>query len=307
MPLVRSFTNRDEQAWRSTGDRSTDPSPSGSLFLVRPAHDSTTVLYAWLARLFLGVSFFAFGFQEFRYSGYVPDLGLVPYGAHAHRFLGWIAGTILLLGAGSILTGRFPRYLMYVLGPAFLLGAVSRFFFHVPELFTSTPYRTVFFELIACCAGSWMIAALFSSQSDDPLAQKLGAAGYWLFAIATIIYGIGHFAATAFVASVIPRWIPSHVFFTYFTGAALIAAGLAIVARVWIRPAAALLGLMFFLWVVLLHAQRILHAVHDADEWNSGFVCLTMSGCALLVAALAGRLRRPSDVAKERPAAQQLN
>jgi len=307
MPLVRSFTNSDKQTWGPSGENTTNPSSSGPLFLVASAHDPTAAPFAWLGRLFLGVSFFAFGFQEFRYSGYVPDLGLVPYGAHPHRVLGWLAGAILLAGAAAVLTGKLPRYMMFVLGPAFLVGAVSRFFFHVPELFTSTPYRTVFFELITCCAGSWMLAGLLLSRSDDRLAQKLGAIGYWVFAIATIIYGIGHFAATAFVASVIPRWIPSPVFFTYFTGAALIAAGIAMLARVWLRPAAALLGLMFFLWVVLLHTPRILHAVHDADEWNSGFVCLAMSGCALLVAALAGRLRRPSGVAEEKPAARQLN
>ncbi len=294
-PVLRSVTNSDQQPWGQSGDASTDPTPSGPLFVVATAQDSNALLFARLGRLFLGISFFAYGFQEFRYSGYVPDLGLVPYNAHPHRVLGWLAGAVLLAGAAAIVAGRYQRFMMFVLGPAFLLGAVSRFFFHVPELFTSTPYRTVFFELISCCAGTWMLAGLIPAADphaeSSSLASRLSIIGFSLFAIATLIYGIGHFAATAFCASVIPNWIPDHVFFTYLTGAALIAAGLAMVARVWIRPAAALLGLMFFLWVVLLHAARILHAIHDADEWNSGFVCLTMSGCALLVAALAPRFR----------------
>lgn len=289
----QAFTNSDQQP-RGWERDNLNPSRSG-LFLLAPsaASDSTTALFASLGRLFLGVSFFAFGFQEFRYSGFVPDLGLVPYGAPAHRFLGWLAGLILLAGAASAsaFTGKFLRFVMFVLGPAFLFAAVARFFFHVPELLTSTPYRTVFFELISCCAGSWMMAGLMpsaNSAASPSSTRRLSLAGYWLFAIAAVVYGIGHFQASALVASVIPNWIPFHFFVTWLTGIALIAAGLAMAARIRTRPAAALLGLMFFLWVVLLHAPRIMHALHDADEWNSGFVCLTMSGCALLAAALAG-------------------
>lgn len=292
MPLP-SYTNTDEQS--SGRNRDTNLWHSGP-FLLTDTHDSTTAQFTSLGRLFLGVSFLVFGFQEFRYAGDVPDLGLVPYGAPAHRVLGWLAGVILLAGAASVFSGRYLRFITLVLGPAFLVAAVARFFFHVPELFTSTPYRTVFFELISCCAGSWMLASLLAvpdAQAASALrAQRLGMIGYWLFAVATVIYGIGHFQASAFVASVIPDWIPSHIFVTWVTGAALIAAGLAMAARVWARPAAALLGLMFFLWVVLLHATRIAHALHDGDEWNSGFVCLTMSGCALLAAALAGQHRK---------------
>jgi uncharacterized membrane protein YphA (DoxX/SURF4 family) len=295
MPLP-SFTNTDEQP--SGRNRDDNPSHSGPFLLTDPGHDSAAAVFLWLGRLFLGVSFLAFGFQEFRFAGDVPDLGLVPSGAPAHRILGWLAGGILLAGAASILTGKYLRFTTLVLGPAFLLAAVARFFFHIPELFTSTPYRTVFFELISCCAGSWMFASLLpvsgSHGESSSLTERLGVIGYWLFAVASISYGIGHFQDSAFVASVIPDWIPSHLFVTWFTGAALIVAGLAMAARVWARPAAALLGLMFFLWVVLLHAPRIMHAPHDGDEWNSGFVCLTMSGCALLAAALAPRLHSKS-------------
>jgi uncharacterized membrane protein YphA (DoxX/SURF4 family) len=301
MPLTESFTNSDKQFPGRSADRDTNASHSGPLFVAVSAQDSTAPLFIWLGRLFLGVSFLAYGFQEFRYSGFVPDLGLVPYGAPAHRVLAWIAGTILLAGAAAVLTGKYPRFTTWILGPAFLLGAVSRFFFHVPAIVTDTGYRTVFFELITCCAGTWMLTSLLASvdtaTASASVSRKLGLAGYWLFALASLVYGIGHFTATAYVASVIPGWIPFHHFFTWFTGIAMIAAGLALAARVWMRPAAALLGLMFFLWVVLLHAPRIAHALHNGDEWNSGFVCLTMSGCALLVAALAPRLRPPPRVA----------
>ena len=67
------------------------------------------------------------------------------------------------------------------------------------------------------------------------------------------------------------------------------AAGLSIAAGIGTRLSATLLGVMFFSWVVLVHAPRIAHALHNADEWNSGYVCLMMAGFALIAAALANR------------------
>jgi len=58
------------------------------------------------------------------------------------------------------------------------------------------------------------------------------------------------------------------------------------------RPAATLLGVMFFLFVVLLHIPRIATHPSDGNEWTSGFVALAMSGGAWVLARnspLAGR------------------
>ena len=50
-----------------------------------------------------------------------------------------------------------------------------------------------------------------------------------------------------------------------------------------------LLGLMFFLWVVILHAPRVAASPHNGNEWTSAFVALAMSGSALLVAGTLAR------------------
>jgi hypothetical protein len=49
---------------------------------------------------------------------------------------------------------------------------------------------------------------------------------------------------------------------------------------------------------------RILHALHNGDEWSSGFVVLAFSGTSLLLAASSGTASsKPSKSAprKERP------
>lgn len=66
-------------------------------------------------------------------------------------------------------------------------------------------------------------------------------------------------------------------------GAAFFAASISLMAKIKAFLAAALLGLMFFLWVVIVHAPRIALALHNANEWTSGLVALAMSGGALLL------------------------
>jgi uncharacterized membrane protein YphA (DoxX/SURF4 family) len=272
-----------------------------------PNPDSIAASFTWLGRLFIGVSLLAFGVQHFLYAGFIGDLGLVPDWAPAHLFWAWLAGVILILGGLSVLTGKYARPITTLLGFVFLLSAFLRFTTHIPGMIHNIGDRGVFFELLACCAGSWMLARTFSlsasgsdlgsgltSEPDSPLGSstlttRLATLARWLFGIAFVVFGSLHLQAPAWIAGLIPHWIPFHLFFTFFTGSALVAAGLAIAAGFWTRLSAALLALMLFSWVVLVHAPRIAHAPHDGDEWNSGFVCLIMAGFALIVAALAPR------------------
>jgi uncharacterized membrane protein YphA (DoxX/SURF4 family) len=330
------LTASDKQPLGRNFETVTNSSDSGPFFADSAHDDTTATALAWTGRFFLGISFLAFGVQHFRYSGFIGDLGLVPDWAPAHLFFAWLAGAILLLAGLSVLTGNTrdsnwshkshtlvvprvrpaaeaglmsltevkapnmrPVLVTTLLGFVFLLSAFLRFATHIPSMIHNIGDRGVFFELLACCAGSWMVARTFSlagSGSDfgvgsprvsDALTARLATAARWLFGIAVVVFGSLHLQAPGWIAGLIPHWIPFHLFFAWFTGSALVAAGLAIAAGIWTRLSAALLALMLFSWVLIVHAPRIAHALHDGDEWNSGFVCLTMAGCALLTAALA--------------------
>ena len=81
-----------------------------------------------------------------------------------------------------------------------------------------------------------------------------------------------------------PAWIPAHLFWAYFVGLAFLAAAISIVTRRYMKLGAGLLGLMFFLWVVVLHGPRMAAAVHNGDEWTSALVALSMCGGSWLIA-----------------------
>ena len=93
-----------------------------------------------------------------------------------------------------------------------------------------------------------------------------------------------HFLALAPIGTLIPYWIPWHVFWVAFFGAGFVAASFGIglnLLRAW---GAACIGLMFGLWVVALHLPRVLglYAIRGAprnpNEWESLFIAIALWG-----------------------------
>jgi uncharacterized membrane protein len=107
--------------------------------------------------------------------------------------------------------------------------------------------------------------------------------------------GVAHFLAAADVASMIPSWIPAHLFCTYFAGTALIAGGVGIFVPRTARLAATLAGIMIFSWVFLVHIPSAVSEYnaghHIGGETSGVFEALADSGVALMVAG-ASRLRK---------------
>jgi uncharacterized membrane protein len=111
--------------------------------------------------------------------------------------------------------------------------------------------------------------------------------GQVLVAISLVIFGVQHFIYGGFVATLVPAFMPGRLFWAYFVGVAFFAAAIGILTRMLARPAATMLGVMFFLFVVLLHIPRIVGSSHDGNEWTSGFVALAACGGAWILASAA--------------------
>jgi uncharacterized membrane protein YphA (DoxX/SURF4 family) len=106
-------------------------------------------------------------------------------------------------------------------------------------------------------------------------------------AISLIVFGIQHFMYGGFVAGLVPAFMPGRLFWAYFVGLAFIAAAAGILYKLMARPAATMLGVMFFLFVVLLHIPRIVGNSGNGNEWTSGFVAMAMCGGAWILASAA--------------------
>jgi len=115
--------------------------------------------------------------------------------------------------------------------------------------------------------------------------DKLLPFGRLFFAIPMGVFGTDHFADAVNIAKIVPRYMPWHMFWTYFVGVALIAASLSIILKINARLAGILLGCMFVLFVVMMDI-RALVITHNARQfWAITLRDITFSGAAFAVAA----------------------
>jgi uncharacterized membrane protein YphA (DoxX/SURF4 family) len=70
------------------------------------------------------------------------------------------------------------------------------------------------------------------------------------------------------MAQMVPDWMPAHLFWAYFVGCALIAAATSLVAMKFVRLSATLLGVMFLLFVLMLHLPFAIAHPGDRLAWN---------------------------------------
>jgi uncharacterized membrane protein len=157
--------------------------------------------------------------------------------------------------------------------------------------------RTRAFETLALGGAAWLLAGSLPmgtrfAQGWETLTGQLAKIGLHLFAVSLVIFGAQHFMYAPFIATLIPAWIPAHFFWVYFTGIGFIATALAIITGIQARLGATLLGIMFLLWVILLHAPRVFAQPHNGDELTSLFVAMAMGGSCLVTAATARKAGR---------------
>jgi uncharacterized membrane protein YphA (DoxX/SURF4 family) len=199
----------------------------------------------------------------------------------------YLIGAILVVTGLAIAAGyQIPIFAM-VLGAVFFACVTAFHFQKFALVIHDGNARTRAAEVVALGAIAWVIAG--SSLASKGVERTGGwkiieEVGRWLLAVTLVIFGAQHFMYAAFVATLIPGWIPGHLFFTYLTGAGMVAAGIAVATKVCARLAGVLLGSMFLFWVVFLHAPRVMAQIHNGDEWTSAFIALAMSAGAFVVA-----------------------
>jgi len=138
--------------------------------------------------------------------------------------------------------------------------------------------RTEVFEPLAMASLAWLLPGVAA------IPRFLALAARWIFAVSLVIFGVDHFLVLQFIAGLVPSWLPWHVFWSAFFGIAFIAAGIGIALNLLARWSYAGIALMFGIWVLTLHLPRVLHALHDPDEWSSFFIALSLWGGSWSVA-----------------------
>ena len=122
--------------------------------------------------------------------------------------------------------------------------------------------------------------------------DKLILFGPIFYAAPLAAFGTEHFTQTQVIASIVPPWMPWHLFWAYFVGACFIAAPLSMVTRIQARLSASLLAFTFFFFVMLMDVPALVQDPRNRIVWALSFRELSFSSGALALAAGLGRPAR---------------
>jgi uncharacterized membrane protein len=107
-------------------------------------------------------------------------------------------------------------------------------------------------------------------------------------AVALTIFATEHFLAAHDLVVIVPHWIPGALFWTYFVGAALLAAAISFIAWRYVRWSASLLALLFLIIVATIDLPNLSKHAHERVFWTLTLREAAFAGGAMV---LAGSLR----------------
>ncbi|MGH8496812.1 MAG: hypothetical protein ACREVN_11825 [Gammaproteobacteria bacterium] len=109
-----------------------------------------------------------------------------------------------------------------------------------------------------------------------------------LFAAGIIGLGLQNLILTDFLwLEPVPAWLPARKVWASATGIALILASLSILVDRKTRPGAGALGLVLFLWALVLHLPILIREPGNGGAWGTAFKIIALAGAAWLLAAVS--------------------
>jgi len=232
-----------------------------------------------MGRVFYGIAIASMGLLTIYYRR-LPYMMIPPkhHWLSDHVIWVYISGSLLLLAGICIIFEKKLRQVSLLLGTILLL--IFLFYFIPYELLASPNFKHF---------GDWENAAKELSLAGGALViagRRSIPLGVTLFALTIVSYSIDHFLYAKQAAGYVPSWVPYHIFWLYLTGTALFCSGITILLNIQRRLAATLLGIMIFIWVVILHIPYALSAplARNEGEVTSAFLALAYCGIAFAIA-----------------------
>jgi uncharacterized membrane protein len=138
----------------------------------------------------------------------------------------------------------------------------------------------------ALVAGLFFVRARFAAASG---AGKVLVLGPVFEAVALAIFAAEHFLAAPGLSAIVPRWIPGRLFWTYFFGAALLAAAISFITWRCVRWSASLLALFFLIIVATVDLPNLPKHIHERLFWTLTVRETIFAGGAMVLAGSVWR------------------
>src|SRR6266516_1915498 len=212
------------------------------------------VLFA-AAMIWLG----AMGFSK---GDFVQIWQPVPKWVPAREALAYVCSFISLASGIGLLWQRTAavaaRAIFASLMVWLLVLRLPNFFFEAPVVLVAWTFGSTGVMV----AAAWVLYVWFAEGRGLRIARALSG-------VSLVPFGLAHFMYLDATTVLIPHWLPWHVAWAYFTGAAFIAAGLAVAIGVFPRLAAALSTLQMGLFSLIVWVPRVLAGPLNDFQWGA--------------------------------------
>ncbi len=251
--------------------------PAGGIRIASAGHALFAAVLIWL------------GAMGLRKGDFVQIWQPVPKWVPAREALAYLCGLISLGSGIALLWQRTAAVAARVILVSLLVWLVV---LRLPFLFFQTPLVLVAWtcgSTAVMVAGAWVLNIWFAGARDrERLGPVAGAAGLRiarvLYGLSLIPFGLAHFLYLDATTVLIPGWLPGHVAWAYFTGAAFIAAGLAVITGMGARWAAVLSTAQFGLFGLIVWVPRVLKGGINDFQWGEFVVTFALMAGAWVVA-----------------------
>jgi len=215
-----------------------------------------------------------------------------PAGLEINPALAYVSGAILIVAALAILFTKKGGLAAIVIAVLIFLLSVLR---HLPHFMNDWANA---YKSMALLGGALIIASSFfretritttGTRHKEGVQKSLIVIGSILIAAFFIVCGYAHFKFVEFVQSLIPDYIPFHVFWTYFCGICLLAGGAGVLIPQTRRLAALLSGIMVAGWFLLLHIPRFIANTHDVSDRMGVFESFIFVGIFFVLAGILSK------------------
>ena len=231
------------------------------------------------------VAMIGLGIVGLLHPDFVPVWSPVPAGAPVRELFVYLGPLISLTSGIALLVPR-----MASIGARLLLAALLLWLllFRLPNFLETSPFAASWsvFPLAVMLAAAWVLYVWFAAEWDRKhLSLISGNSGLRiarvLYGLSLIFFGTAHFIDVPDTLSLIPNWLPVHLFWVYFTGSAFVAAGVAVLIGLYARLASALSAVeitsfLLLIWIPIVAAgskvpfqwsETILNAALLAGAW----------------------------------------
>jgi putative oxidoreductase len=116
--------------------------------------------------------------------------------------------------------------------------------------------------------------------------KKITTIGRILFALPFVIFGINHFLMMDYYLGMLTSFIPLGAYTIILTGIMLIAAGISIITKRFVKFSTIMLAVLLFIFIVTIH---IPHLIHDAEKTVTIIALLkdiSLMGGSLMIAGI---------------------